>query len=311
MQTASDSLPLLAPPLKRGDTIGLVSPAGPVKDQKAFIAGIGILKDLGFAVKLGPEVKEGSGDYLAADDKTRAELFNRMWASEETDAIMAVRGGYGSLRMADGIDLELIARRPKPFIGFSDITLLHSLFNHRTHLVTFHGPVLTSLALLPEEDIRHFDALLSGHLQNTIQPGSCEILRAKEVAGRLVGGNLATLTSLLGTPYEPDWRQCIVLLEDVGETPYRIDRMLTQLGLAGKFGGIQGLILGSFTDCGNEEIVWQRVLALTEDLDIAVWANFPAGHGKRNLALPMGLMVRLLSDRGAIAFEQPWFKERR
>ncbi|MEJ2688760.1 MAG: LD-carboxypeptidase [Deltaproteobacteria bacterium] len=311
MQTASDSLPLLAPPLKRGDTIGLVSPAGPVKDQKAFIAGLRILKDLGFAVKLGPEVEEGSGDYLAADDKTRAELFNRMWAAEETDAIMAVRGGYGSLRMADGIDLELIARRPKPFIGFSDITLLHSLFNHRTHLVTFHAPVLTSLALLPEEDIRHFGALLSGHLQNTIEPGSCETLRAKEVAGRLVGGNLATLTSLLGTPYEPDWRQCIVLLEDVGEAPYRIDRMLTQLRLAGKFAGIKGLILGSFTDCGNEELIWQRVLALTEDLGIAVWANFPAGHGKRNLTLPMGLKVRLLSNQGAILLEQPWLKEQR
>lgn len=304
MHTVPDNLPLLAPPLKKGGTIGLVSPAGPVKDRQALSTGIRILKELGFSVKFGPEVEE-AGDYLAADDRTRAELFNRMWASQETDAIMAVRGGYGSLRMAAGIDLESIARRPKPFVGFSDITLLHTLINRKTRLVTLHGPVLTSLTLLSEDDIRHFGAMLSGHFPATIRPDACEILRGKEAAGRLVGGNLATLVSLLGTPYEPDWRQCIVFLEDVGEAPYRIDRMLTQLRLAGKLAGIQGLLLGSFTDCGNEELVWQRTLELTADLDIAVWANFPAGHGRRNLTLPLGLPIRLLPDQGAIAFEQP------
>ncbi len=287
MPSAPDNLPLLAPPLKRGGTIGLVSPAGPVKDRQAFAAGIRILKDLGFSVKFDPQAEEAGG-YLAADDSTRAELFNRMWASDETDAIMAIRGGYGSLRMAEGIDLELITRKPKPFIGFSDISLLHSLLNQRTRLVTFHGPVLTSLAGLPEDDIRHFGVMLTGHLPDTIRAGACEILRAGEVAGRLTGGNLATLVSSLGTPYEPDWQQCIVFLEDVGEAPYRVDRMLTQLRLAGKFSGLHGLVLGTFTDCGNEELVWQRVLALTADLDIAVWANFPGRPRPAKSDLPLG-----------------------
>lgn len=308
MQPKSDDLPLLAPPLKIGGTIGLVSPAGPVKNREAFAAGIGILKNLGFAVRIGLAVEGDGGGYLAADDATRAEDFNRMWASSETDAIMAVRGGYGSLRMASGIDLQLITQQPKPFIGFSDITLLHSLINEKTRMVSFHGPVLTSLASLPDTDIKHFGALLTGRLPAAIKPDTLEILRAKEVSGRLVGGNLATLISLLGTPFEPDWRGCIVFLEDVGEAPYRIDRMLTQLRLAGKFAGIHGLVLGSFTDCGDEELVWQRMLALTADLDIAVWAKFPAGHGQRNLTLPLGLPVRLLSDKEIIALEQPWFR---
>jgi len=293
----------LARALRPGSTIGLVSPAGPVRDREAYEAGIRILHDFGLRIKecsgLSP-----CGDYLAADDEARAKQFNAMWADGEVDGLMCVRGGFGSLRMVESLDLETIRAVPKPFVGFSDISLLHEVIGRRTGLVTLHGPVLTSLAGLTEQSRLHLLDVLFGRMPKELRWKKVEILRPGTASGTLKGGNLATLCHLLSTPYEPDWQETVLFLEDVGETPYRIDRMLTQLQLAGKFKRLGALLLGSFTDCGDEKAIRQRAIELTEDAGIPLWANCPVGHGADNFTLPLGIPVTLSAD-GVLRFAAP------
>jgi muramoyltetrapeptide carboxypeptidase len=305
----TDRQPLLGKALQGNATIGLVAPAGPVRDKESYERGISILQDLGYKVLESTAIDMPCPDYLAAGDAARACQFNTMWANPQVDALMAVRGGYGSLRMADLLDLSLIALHPKPFIGFSDITMLHSIIGSETGLVTFHGPVLTSLAKLDAKSISHLHTVLSGNLLHSLPWKDPVILRGGEATGELQGGNLTTLTHLMGTPFEPDWQDAILFLEDVSEAPYRLDRMLTQLQLAGKLKGLKGLLLGSFTDCGDLSIVWERALQITEEMNIPLWGNFPVGHGSRNLAVPLGIDVKLSSADNTLIFNKPCLQQ--
>jgi len=300
-----DRQPVLGKALQSNATIGLVSPAGPVRDKESYARGICILRDLGYRVLESNTTVRPCPDYLADDDTARACQFNATWGNPKVDALMAVRGGYGSLRMAGLLDLSLIALHPKPFVGFSDITMLHSIIGSETGLVTFHGPVLTSLSKLDSQSISHLHDVLSGNLPQSFPWQDPVILRGGETAGRLQGGNLTTLIHLIGTPFEPDWRDVILFLEDVSEAPYRLDRLLTQLHLAGKLKGLKGLLLGSFNDCGDLSVVWERALQITEEMNIPLWANFPVGHGSRNLAVPLGLEVKLSSANKTLIFNKP------
>lgn len=285
------------PPLKAGDLIGIIAPAGQLRDQNEFNTGIRLLTEMGFEPRFPRELWPGTG-YLADTDACRAEELNRMWADDEISALLAMRGGYGCLRMAGMIDLNQVRKKPKMLIGFSDITVLHNLFSQQTSIISLHGPTLCSLPKSSKDTLERFHQCLTGNWRVPLQLKGVEILRGdKEARGRLIGGNLSTLLTLLSTPFEPEFKGRILFLEDVGEPLYRIDRMLTQLWLAGKLQKIAGIILGDFS-YGNDmetnerirlhETIWNRVLQLTTDTQIPVWGGFPVGHGPDNMTLPHG-----------------------
>lgn len=298
-------------PLKPGAIIGIIAPAGQIRDQDAFHAGIRLLKEMGFEPRYPRELWPGTG-YLADTDTNRAAELNRMWADSEISALLAVRGGYGCLRMAGQIDLEQLRQRPKMLIGFSDITVLHTTFSQQTSLISLHGPTLCSLAQSSKESLDRFYQCLTGNWREPLQMKGVEVLRGDEEArGRLIGGNLSTLLTLLGTPFEPAFDRRILFLEDVGEPPYRIDRLLTQLWLAGKLQQLAGIILGDFSygqtaetnaKIRHHEAIWNRVLQLTGDTGIPVWGGFPVGHGPDNMTLPHGAESVMDSRNGRLCF---------
>jgi len=295
--------PLRPPRLHPGDTIGLAAPAGPYRDRADLEQGIAILKEMGFKVKYSPAIHERD-HYLAGSDQSRAADLNQLWQDEEVKAILAVRGGYGSLRMLAGLDLAAIRRTPKALIGFSDITVLLTALAQETGLVTFHGPMVTTLASSDERSRQAFFETLTAAEPAAISPADLKILRPGRAAGRLWGGNLTTLAHLLATPYEVEWQNAILFLEDVNESAYRVDRLLTQLKEAGRLQKVAGLILGTFSNlpaavCPDTQLIWRRALELTDDR-IPVWGNFPVGHGARNWTLPLGVQVTMDSANGTL-----------
>lgn len=300
-----ESKPVLPPRLRRGDTIGLFCPAGPLRDPGRLQTGIKLIEDLGFAVKLRGPVEPGQG-YLADSDERRAEHLHGLWNDEEVRAILAIRGGYGCLRMIERLDWELFRRQPKFLVGFSDVTVLLNTLVDRAGLVALHGPMVSTLARSGEQGAAALFALLTGTFEERIRPKGVEILRGGTGRGRLVGGNLTTLVHLLATPWESAWENCILVLEDTGESLYRIDRMLTHLAQAGRLQRLAGLVLGDF-DTGTDELenlrlqegVWARVLELAPP-GYPIWARFPLGHRERNLTLPMGMEAVLDSSAGTL-----------
>ncbi|MHB1014939.1 MAG: S66 peptidase family protein [Desulfurivibrionaceae bacterium] len=296
--------PILAAPLKKGDTIGIIAPAGPVRNENDFSAGLKILTDLGFKTRYRADILRHN-DYLAGTDQERLAELHELWRDPEVQAILAVRGGYGCLRLLPDLDFALIREQPKMLIGFSDLTVLLSAIRQQTGLITFHGPMLTTLAKSDRDSQEAFFNLLTGRSIPELKVKGLEILKGGQARGNLLPGNLTSLVHLLGTPWEPDWRDAILVLEDIGEAPYRIDRLLTHLWAAGRLEQIAGLILGDFDQCGERETIWQRALDLLAHHPIPIWANFPCGHGSRNQILPLGADVQLDSSSGRLVFPQP------
>jgi muramoyltetrapeptide carboxypeptidase len=292
------SNPVIPPGLESGDTIALISPAGPVRDQEAAAAGITILEDAGFRVK--PLEELASQEYLAGSDQERAKQLTDAWLDPEIKALLAMRGGYGSMRLLPFLDFERFTGTPKILAGFSDITVLLNEIQRRTGIVTYHAPVLTTLARSDEDSQQSFLNSLGGTITD-IRDDSIEVLAGGEAKGRLAGGNLATISHLLGTPYELSLDNAILFIEDVGEEAYKVDRMLTQLDVAGNLRKLAGLVIGTFTgNNGNEddwtELVWARALELTGG-NIPLWGNFPVGHGARNMTLPLGVEAVMNSSQ--------------
>ncbi|MDZ7642205.1 MAG: LD-carboxypeptidase [Desulfurivibrio sp.] len=290
------------PPLAAGDTIGICAPAGPVRDRQAAEAGLRLLRQAGFQLRLQPGLLDRHRGYLAGDDQQRATELHDLWRDPTVKALLALRGGYGCLRLLELLDWELMATYDKLLIGFSDLTVLHAALNRRCRLISLHGPMITTLAGAETATLEHFFATLTGKRAldgsrlRIRRPAELEILRPGRATGPLAGGNLTCLSHLLGTGWEPELDGAILLLEDIGEAAYRLDRALTQLALSGRLAGVAAVILGEFSDCRQVEEIWQRVLELTGD-HVPVWANFPAGHGRRNLALPLGATIELDSRR--------------
>ena len=225
-----------------------------------------------------------------------------LYKDPEVKAILACRGGYGCLRLLPLLDYGLFHQLPaKAIIGFSDITALLNTISSRSGLVTFHGPNLTTLTSCNRDSQQRFIQTLS-HPERFSLHQQGEILQGGNASGPLVGGNLATLVHLLATDFAPDWSGKIVLLEDVGEAPYRIDRLLTQLALSGKLDEAAGVLLGSFTNCGNEEMIWQRVQELLPE-STPLWAGLPIGHGEENWTIPIGAPMRMDSNAGVVSLQ--------
>jgi muramoyltetrapeptide carboxypeptidase len=325
---------LKAKPLRFGDAIGVVAPAGPVNRERMERA-LGRVRDRGFRIKVYGDVFRSRG-YLAGDDATRAEEINAAFADSETAAVWCARGGYGVSRILDRIDFEVIGGNPKLFVGFSDITLLHTAIGQRTGLITFHGPNLQDgfgkSEDMPAANESALWRAIAGpdayqkFLKDNNGPSPCLLLEGGgymfELAGidgvqvraihggvatgRLVGGNLAVLCGAMGTPFEIDTAGRILFIEDVSERLYRIDRYLSQLTLAGKLQSAAGVLVGGFSyDEGDTVEKQSDVAALLEEylggLGVPVLAGFPAGHEKYNLTLPMGANVMLDADASSVA----------
>ncbi len=293
--------------LQFGDTIGFVAPSGAVREDGAIERAAAETERMGFKVQFGAS-NHGRYGYLAGNDEARARDVNDMFRDDTVDAIFCLRGGYGAMRILDLIDYEAIRANPKIFVGFSDVTALHIAMLNRAGLVTFHGPMPTAnWANGPLDDFSR-DALYqvlmraepAGMLPNppeyprqTIASGTAE--------GQLVGGNLMLVTSSLGTPWEIDTKGRILFLEEVGEKTYCVDRMLTQLRLAGKFDDCKGVVFGNFNNCNVE--YEQFGLTLDEIIqDVVVPSGKPVmgglrcGHCRPNLTLPFGVRCRLDAD---------------
>jgi len=303
MTVAMPEYCLRPPPLKKGDTIGLAAPAGPIRED-VLRQGLQLLRDCGIKrVKYAPDICRQES-YLAGSDQRRLEELHELWDDDEIRAILAVRGGYGCARLLPQLDFDLIRRKPKIFVGFSDLTILVNVIHQRTGLITFHGPMLSTLARDGRPALESMLNELSVHAQPNLKIKGLEVLRPGQAQGRLIGGNLTCLAQLLATPYEPAWEGAILLLEDINEPAYRVDRLLTQLSLSGRLDSVAGVILGDFLDSTSHNIsdldlVWQRTMELTRG-DVPVWGNFPAGHGARNLLLPVGRTVKMESSTGTL-----------
>ena len=288
--------------LKAGGKVGIAAPAGAF-NRELFLRGTHILEELGFKLHLPDGLLDARG-FLAGTDKGRAEIVNQLFADKSVEAIICARGGYGSLRILHLLDYDTIAQNPKIFIGFSDITALLTVLFDRCGLVTFHGPVVTSLADANEITKQSlFQAISSDHRLEvevpeavTVKPGSG--------AGILGGGNLTTLCHLVGTPFAPSFANKILFLEDRAEAPYRIDRMLMQMKLADCFQGLAGIVLGSFEDCGPADDILKIINDIFGDCQIPIIAGLDAGHGNLNLTLPMGVEATLDAERHLLSYHR-------
>lgn len=279
------------PLLKPGGRAGIAAPAGPF-ERELFEKGLDVLKSLGFELVI-PDGLHAVEGYLAGPDVHRAAVFNALLVDPDIQGIFCARGGYGSMRILEHIDFEALRRRPKVFVGFSDITALHTAIFKSCGLVTFHGPVVTSLAAADAETVAALYQAVTGAGPMRVSAPEARVLRSGRACGMLAGGNLTTLCHLLGTAWAPDFSGSILLLEDVGEAPYRIDRMLFQMKAAGCFQDLSGLVLGHFKNCGPPERIEAIFRRMTADLDIPVLSGLGVGHGRRNITLPLGKTATL------------------
>ena len=295
---------LIRPPrLKPGDTIGVVAPAGPF-DPEIFSQGLSTVESLGFRTLVNDEIFEKTG-YLAGTDAQRAQLVNRLFKDPEVQAIVCARGGFGSLRILPLVDFDVVRENPKVFIGFSDITALLAAIKARSGLVTFHGPMVTTLATAPEFTCDILTTAIASDAPLEITPADGIVIQAGQAKGPIIGGNLSTLCHLLGTPFQAEFKNHILLFEDRGEARYRIDRMVSQMKLAGCFEGIAGLVLGSFEDCGALDGIYRIFREHFQDIHIPILAGFDMGHGKQNLTVPFGIEATLDTDKQLLSFTQP------
>lgn len=293
--------------LKPGDTIGIIAPASPF-DSDTFEQGRTILHEMGFATKIAEGLFDRQG-FLAGKDAQRMAQLHAMLSDDQVQAIVCARGGYGTLRILTKLDYELCRKKTKPFIGFSDITAMHLALQKRAGWVTFHGPMVTTLARCDDATRQSFYHMLTGQGSDRLVLDHARCIQPGLVQGMLVGGNLTTLCHLVGTPFAGDYKGTILLLEDTGEAPYRIDRMLTQMKLAGAFDGLAGVVLGSFEKCGATNEIDDLVNRHFGTLGIPVVAGAAVGHGDRNLTLPLGIKVSLDAAKSELIYLEQAFDE--
>lgn len=320
-QTGTSEKPLLKPKaLKPGDTVGLVTPSTYVADPVQLETMKLTAEMFGWKTKIGKQVGKREakpGDGIAG----RIEDLHAMFRDPSVDGIICVRGGYGTPQLLDGLDYDLIRRNSKMLLGYSDITGLHLAIHQKTGLVTFHGPT----GLSPFTDFsqnwfkRAIDTKPMGPLgnpteRNPFRPAHpLRTVRDGKAKGRLIGGNLTLVSCLMGTPYEPDVRGKIFFLEDVGEEPYRIDRMLQQLALAGKFDQCAGVVIGECVDCGPRQfepsITFNYTLGEVLDrvfskVKVPVFHGLLIGHTADQITLPQGVMASMDADRKELVIEE-------
>lgn len=297
---------LKPPRLKVGDTVGLINPASPI-DQKDIAQIQQTLASLGLKVKLGKHILDRYG-YLAGSDRDRASDVNAMFADASVKAIVAVRGGWGCNRILPLLNYPLIQASPKILLGYSDITSLLLAIYAKSGVVTFHGPVGTSTwNPFTVDYVKRI--LFNGEAVTMQNPPNAsfkvEMITPGKARGKLVGGNLSVLAAMVGSSYLPDWKQSILFVEEIGEEVYRIDRMLTQLKLAGILDQLSGFIFGHCTDCQPKDnqpsLTLSQVLREhIQPLGIPAWYGSPIGHIKDKFTLPVGVTVEIDANQNTI-----------
>jgi len=285
-------------PLHEGARVALVAPAGVVRHDHDIERACDNVRSFGWTPMLGEHVREQAG-YLAGTDADRLHDINAAFASDEVDAIWCLRGGYGTHRLLATIDYPALRRRPRPVIGFSDITALHSAIHRQCGIVTFHGP--TARSTLTEFSRESLASALVEQRDPCGAAPAARVLRAGRATGRVVGGNLALITALLGTPFAPSFDGAILILEDIGEAIYRIDRMLRQLILAGALQRCAAIVAGDFRPPRDEVPADNRTLdeVLTEAATLAgipCLAGAPFGHIADQWTVPLGAIAELDTD---------------
>lgn len=288
--------------LRPGAVIAIVAPSSPfpVEDFQAGVERLGSR----YQLRYGQELLSRKG-FLAGDDTRRSAELRRAIEDPEVDAIVAARGGYGTTRILETIDVARVAAARKLLVGFSDLTALHALWQ-RAGLRSIHGQMIAALGRCGPPLVERWIATVEGAPSPPL--AGLRAIRGGVAEGPLVGGNLAVLAALVGTPYAPPLDGAILFLEDVGERPYRVDRMLTALRHAGWLARLRGIVLGAFTDAapGPDGATIDEVLAdRCGDLGIPVLAGIPAGHLEDNLELPFGAPVRIDADAGRLDFLEP------
>ena len=285
--------------LRRGDLVGIIAPAGPAEPQHLALVEP-LFARHGLRTRLYPGCHHVGG-YLAGCDAQRLADLHAAFADDEVQTIVCLRGGYGCMRLLDRIDIGLIQRCPKLLVGYSDITALHELLQ-RAGVPSLHAPMPASDLVRDghEDDAEAFFALLFGGLAQgaVMHAGAATDLRRGGVAeGPLVGGNLSLVAALCGTPWAFDGKGAVLFLEDVNEEPYKVDRLLCQLRLAGVLDAASAFVIGSFTEEASPQAVLGEYL---HPLNKPVLDAWPAGHGTPNRALPVGLRVRLDAARATL-----------
>lgn len=285
-------------PLKYGDKVAITAPSSPVSDEKLKTS-VESIKFLGLDPIVMPSCHMAHG-YLAGPDKQRADDINTAFADKDIKGIFCLRGGYGTTRLLPMLDFEMVKSNPKIFIGYSDISSLHFNINQKSGLVTFHGP-------MPTTDYRVHEGFTNDSLRTCLfapeklktigNPEGEEIITLREgyAKGTLVGGNLSLMAGTLGSPYEIDTKGKILFIEDVDEMPFRLDKMLTALALAGKFRDCEGIILGTFERCEEADHPSLTLREIFEEV-VLPWnkptiLNLRAGHIYPQSTLPMGAEV--------------------
>jgi muramoyltetrapeptide carboxypeptidase len=297
---------LKAKRLCEGDTVGLICPAGPVREDR-LESGIDTLRSMGLKVKLGDHARAVRG-YLAGSDRDRAEDLNYMFRDSSIKGIFCVRGGFGATRILSLIDYRAIRQNPKVFIGYSDITALHLALEKGAGLVTFHGPMASEMTGdFPQYNRDCLERALFcarplGEVKNPEGENPPQTLFPGSVEGPLRGGNLSLICSTLGTPYEIDTKGCILFLEEIGEPPYKIDRMLTHLRMAGKLRDAAAFVFGNWKGCTDEKNPDSSVDSLIADLAERerkpCLSNLMIGHDRFNITIP--LSCRGLIEKGRL-----------
>lgn len=298
--------------LKKGDTIGLIAPSSDA-NKKRVDKSIEYLKSLGFKVKIGDSCYSKYG-YLAGKDDLRVKDIHNMFSDKEVDGIICIRGGYGVSRILDKIDYDIIKNNPKVFVGYSDITALHIAIHNECNLITFHGPMTVSNMEdgLDDFSLESFRNTLMnndiiGRVNNPKGEKITTLVKGK-TQGKIIGGNLALISATIGTPYEIDIKDKILFIEEIGEEPFRIDRMIMQLKLSGKLDEVKGIVLGDFNKCEPEDPNDHNLMKVIEDLLVSLNKpmifNIKSGHCSPIITLPLGAEVELNADEGELIIKE-------
>lgn len=322
-QDKINTLKLIPARLKKGDTIGIVSPSSAIFETEPYEIAVETFEAMGLKVKLGQFVHNRYGHLAGTDDERAGEL-NAMFQDKNIQAIIALRGGSGAARILDKLDYKVIAANPKIFIGYSDITALHMAMYTKTGLVTFHAPLAVSTWNSFNYPIFRkilFDAE-AVKFENPVEKGSALTITRNRIRtinpgiakGELLGGNLSVLTGIMGSPYFPvQWENKILYLEDVGEPIYAVDRMMSQLQLGGVLNKISGFVFGKCTDCkpgsGYGSLTLEEVIDhYIKPLNIPAYSGAMIGHIDDNSTIPNGIEAQIDATKGTIQMLSPAVK---
>jgi muramoyltetrapeptide carboxypeptidase len=317
-QKSFPGTPIKPKALKPGDTVGVVAPGTNAQDVETIAKVKEVLEELELKPVITDTLRSEFG-YKTRSPQVRADELNKMFASNDIDGIFCIRGGYGCQQILNLLDYDMIARNPKVFAGYSDITALLLTISSRCNFITFHAPVMSSA--FTSYTTSHFKEMLFGEAgEGTIlkNPDSKSGLRSSypvrtvtpgKAKGRLIGGNLSLISALMGTPFEIDTTDKILFIEDIGEQPYSIDRMLSQLQLAGKFDNVRGIVFGKCEGCSGGSSTWDRTLGEVIDfylkpLGVPVFYGLLFGHSSNQLTIPELCKAEIDADVGSIELKE-------